>query len=212
MSERLSLGHIEAERHWSALPPEPHLATLHDGPVRLVFVGRICPTKNLHMVLDALHRLDAPAGLDIYGPLEEGLYWSRCKALIGRLPAWVRARYCGELTPAQTRLTFARYDAFVFPTLGEEVGHIIAESLSASCPVICSTKTPWTDLLISGGGIVLPELNPGRLADEIARVAAASHAERAGARQRAGAAYRSWRGGVHRRAGAGRLGAHPSNT
>jgi glycosyltransferase involved in cell wall biosynthesis len=45
------------------------------------------------------------------------------------------------------REVFSRYDAFVLPTLGENVGHVIAESLSASCPVICSDETPWTDLL-----------------------------------------------------------------
>ena len=63
--------------------------------------------------------------------------------------------YHGELQPDAVVTTFARYDAFAFPTLGENFGHVIAESLSAGCAVICSDQTPWTPVLLAGGGTVV---------------------------------------------------------
>lgn len=64
---------------------------------------------------------------------------------------------------------FAQYDAFLFPTLGENLGHVIAESLSAGCPVVCSRSTPWTRVLSRGGGAALASLDFAVWAAEIAR-------------------------------------------
>ncbi|HEY0003146.1 MAG TPA: glycosyltransferase, partial [Actinoplanes sp.] len=108
----------------------------------------------------------------------------------------IRVRYRGELAQGQVRPTFARYDAFVFPTRGENFGHVIAESLSVSCPVICSAETPWNEVLTSGGGAVVRSDRPKELGAELQRIAAMSPAQRLRARESAGAAYRTWRAGV----------------
>jgi len=43
--------------------------------------------------------------------------------------------------------TIQSYDAFLFPTINENFGHVIAESLANSRPVILSKgTTPWDDL------------------------------------------------------------------
>jgi glycosyltransferase involved in cell wall biosynthesis len=84
----------------------------------------------------------------------------------------------------------------VFPTLGENFGHVIAESLSASCPVICSDQTPWNDVLAAGGGTVLRDGVAAELGAELDRIAVMTPAERLRARELAGAAYRDWRAGV----------------
>ncbi|WP_428966706.1 glycosyltransferase [Micromonospora fluostatini] len=163
------------------------------GPARLVFIGRISPMKNLDLVLSALAHVPGPVRLDIYGPEEDQAYWRRCRALVAALPASTSVTHRGVLLPDEVCATFARYDAFVLPTRGENFGHVIAESLSAHCPVICSDRTPWTEVLRDGGGWVVGELTPAALATEIARVAAASPARRRADRLAAGAAYRRWR-------------------
>lgn len=43
-------------------------------------------------------------------------------------------------------VTLANYDVFLFPTFGENFGHVISESLIAGCLPIISNTTPWTDL------------------------------------------------------------------
>jgi glycosyltransferase involved in cell wall biosynthesis len=185
---------IEINQDQSSLPVEPIPANgARPGPARLVFISRIAVKKNLRLILQALPALRAPVEFDIYGPLEDAGYWARCEELIRSLPPAVRVRYRGELVPSAVRRTFSEYDAFVFPTLGENFGHVIAESLSASCPVICSDETPWTDVLEKDGGTVVRDLTVGGLAEAMRRTVSMTPAQRLRARQRAGAAYRAWR-------------------
>ena len=57
-------------------------------------------------------------------------------------------------------MAFNQYDAFLFPTLSENFGHVIAESFVCGCIPIISDQTPWTDMNEAGAGWALP------LADE----------------------------------------------
>lgn len=184
---------VEINEDQSRLPPQPLPVTgPRPGPARCVFVSRISPKKNLELALRALLLVRGQVEFDIYGPREDAGYWARCQALIALLPPTVRVRYRGELPPAAVRDAFHAYDAFIFPTLGENFGHVIAESLSASCPVICSDTTPWTDVLDKGGGQVVRELTAAGLAAALQSVVSMSPEARLRARRAAGEAYRSW--------------------
>jgi glycosyltransferase involved in cell wall biosynthesis len=187
-------AHIVVNHDPRPLPEDPIPATaLNQGPPRYVFISRISRKKNLALTLRTLTGLSTPVQFDIYGTLEDTRYWAECEALIRRMPGHVRVAYHGELLPDAVRVTFSRYDAFLFPTLGENFGHVIAESLSASCPVLCSDQTPWTSVLEAGGGFVVRELTSEALGRELERLAALSPEERCRARQAAGSAYSSWR-------------------
>ncbi|WBB69867.1 glycosyltransferase family 4 protein [Micromonospora sp. WMMD812] len=183
---------INANQTGLPLEPAPVPAPV-PGPLRLVFVGRIAAMKNLALALEALAGVGRPVTLDVYGPIEDAAYWRRCEALLAALPPNVRATYRGSLAPSAVLDVFADHDALVLPTLGENFGHVIAESLAASCPVLCSDRTPWTSVLRDGGGAVPPELTAGAWAAEIERWAALSPKQRHAARLAAGDAYRRWR-------------------
>jgi glycosyltransferase involved in cell wall biosynthesis len=113
------------------------------GPLRVIFVSRISPKKNLDYLLDALSGSSEAVDLTIYGPKEDPEYWESCHRRLVSLPQQVRARYCGEWSPEQVNRTFAASDVFVFPTKGENFGHVILESLSAGTCVVVSDQTPW---------------------------------------------------------------------
>jgi glycosyltransferase involved in cell wall biosynthesis len=164
----------------------------HHGLPKFVYIGRISPEKNLDVAIDALAAVPTPATFDIYGPVGDRKYWSTCERKIAALPYHISVSYCGELAPNQVISTFGLYDAFVFPTLGENFGHVIAESLASSCPVICSDQTPWTPLLKAGGGQVVRDLTPAALGAVLARWAAMSSTEIAVARNAARAAFLEW--------------------
>lgn len=121
-----------------ALPVPPAGAVL-----RLVFLSRISPKKNLAFLLQILAGIDLPLFLTIYGPPEDAVYWQQCEALIAALPPHVSARHAGILSPEQVPAALAQHDLFVFPTLGENFGHVIFEALKAGLPVILSDQTPW---------------------------------------------------------------------
>ncbi|WP_147376207.1 glycosyltransferase family 4 protein [Micromonospora radicis] len=177
------------------LPAEPIPPVRLADRLRLVFVGRVSPMKNLTLTLAALARTTSPITFDIYGPAEDPAYWARCRQLISQLPSTVEVAYRGELHPDLVRETFAQYDAYAMPTLGENFGYTIVESLSASCPVLCSDRTPWTGVLAAGGGVVLTRLTEDELADQLERLARMSPAERLALRGSAADAYRTWAAG-----------------
>jgi glycosyltransferase involved in cell wall biosynthesis len=160
---------------------------------RFVFISRITEMKNLILALQALQTVKAEADFDIYGPVEDVQYWRQCQRLIADLPWNVEGRYLGELRPSQVTDTFAQYDAFVLPTRGENFGHVIAESLSAGCPVICSQRTPWTEVLRQGGGAVLDQLDARTLSEEIEAWANRTPSQRDTAKRSALKAYVEWR-------------------
>ncbi|GHJ09119.1 hypothetical protein TPA0907_34860 [Micromonospora humidisoli] len=172
-------------------PPPPVVA--HDGPLRLVFVGRISPMKNLRTALEAVAGTTRPVEFDIFGPAEDPHYWSRCQRVIATMPGHVRVRYLGELAAADVMPTFSRYDAFLFPTLGENFGHVILESLASGCPVVCSDNTPFSDLIADTGGMVVRPATAADLSRVLDLLADRTPAERAEAKATAGRRYRHWR-------------------
>lgn len=113
------------------------------GHLRLVFISRISPMKNLHGLLAMLRDVKFSVDLDIFGPVEDADNWAICEKIIHVLPSHVNVRYCGSLTPERVSRTFAEYDLFAFPTLGENFGHVIFEALRAGTPVLISDRTPW---------------------------------------------------------------------
>lgn len=118
--------------------------TTGDGTLRLGFISRISPMKNLDGLLRMLGTVSCRAELDIFGPIEDRNYWRLCEDLIGKLPPNVTAAYKGSLAPEDVSRTFVTYDLFPFPTLGENFGHVIFEALRAGTPVLLSDCTPWT--------------------------------------------------------------------
>lgn len=118
----------------------------------VVFVSRICRKKNLDMALRILKGVLGKVNFNIYGIIEDAAYWSECCQLINELPLNVKADYRGELTHEQVPGVFQAHHLFLFPTRGENFGHVIIESLSAGCPVLLSDQTPWRQLLEIGVG------------------------------------------------------------
>lgn len=130
--------HLEAE-----LPVQAASEPNRNESLRIVFISRISPMKNLNGLLRLLTTMSLPIELDIFGPIEDQPYWNSCEALIAKLPPHIRATWKGELEPDAVSPTFANYDLFAFPTHGENFGHVIFEALRAGTPVLISDRTPW---------------------------------------------------------------------
>lgn len=127
-----------------------------DGALRVCFLSRISPKKNLDFALRTLAGVRVPVEFTIYGPIEDEVFWNTCSHLMAQLPSNVRAVYGGEVHPERVRQTLSGHDLFFFPTRGENFGHVIFEALSAGVPVLISDQTPWADLEANGAGWNLP--------------------------------------------------------
>jgi glycosyltransferase involved in cell wall biosynthesis len=127
------------------------------GPLRAIFLSRISHMKNLDYLLRILRDVSGLMTLSIYGPIEDVIYWKYCKSLMQLLPPNVKVTYLGEVSHELVRQTFAKYDVFIFPTKGENFGHVVYESLSTGTALIISDQTPWH--VDSHGGVEVLSLD-----------------------------------------------------
>lgn len=122
------------------------------GQGRFVFLSRIHPKKNLLFAISLFEGIEGKVQFDIYGPIEDENYWKQCQDEIKKIPHNVKVQYKGLISHDQVHEIFSQYDAFLFPTLSENYGHVIAESLIVGTPVIISNQTPWRRLENVGAG------------------------------------------------------------
>jgi glycosyltransferase involved in cell wall biosynthesis len=163
----------------------PQRAPKRPGVVRIVFLGRISPMKNLDGFLRML--ASGPPGVDfaIHGPIEDVRHWAECRRLMTVLPDGVSAIYGGQVTPEDVPSLLAAADALVLPSHGENFGHVVAEALAAACPVLVSDRTPWASVAKAGAGWLLPvDDGPGWHAS-LAALVAMSEEDHAALRARA---------------------------
>jgi glycosyltransferase involved in cell wall biosynthesis len=110
--------------------------------------------------LRALRGVKGEIEVDIVGPVEDETYWKACQRERDQLGENVTVRVCGPADHASVRKRFQGSDLFLFPTLGENFGHVIAEALGSGCPVLLSDRTPWRELEKAGVGWDVPLETP----------------------------------------------------
>lgn len=116
------------------------------GRVRLFFMSRVSPKKNLKFALQVLSKVKGEIQFDIIGPIDDGQYWEQCQSTIDRLPNNISVNYIGSIKHDQISEVLKPYHFFFLPTKNENFGHVIIEALSNACPVILSDQTPWKNL------------------------------------------------------------------
>ncbi len=172
------------------LPPRGHrdvlkLGIKDPGRLRVVFVSRIVPGKNLRFALEALRGVQAAVDFDIVGPIGDEAYWAACQQVIASLPGHIRVQYLGPVPHAEILKVFASHDVFLFPTQAENNGYVILESLLAGCPVLLSDRTPWRGLRELGVGRDLPLEGPAAFSAALEELAALSPEAHLAMRERA---------------------------
>jgi glycosyltransferase involved in cell wall biosynthesis len=145
-----------------AMPSSTTPLEKRPGELRLVFLSRITPMKNLTGAIEMLSGLGGQVTFDIYGPVRDEGYWRQCRALLEHLPPNITARYCGPIEHSAVAETLGRYHFFYLPTLGENFGHAIVEAMACGCPALISDRTPWRDMAAKGVGWDVPLEQPER--------------------------------------------------
>jgi glycosyltransferase involved in cell wall biosynthesis len=126
------------------------------GSLRIIFLARIVPMKNLAGALVAVSSLSGSIRFTVCGPREDNACWQQCSHLLDGIPSNITVELTGAVPHEQVRQTLLAHDVFLLPTLGENFGHGIAEALQAGCPVVISDRTPWRHLDELGVGWDLP--------------------------------------------------------
>jgi glycosyltransferase involved in cell wall biosynthesis len=120
---------------------------------RLLFLGRIHPTKCIDRLLQAW-RLVEPAfddwDLTIAGR-GDAAYELAMRELAAGLEL-KRATFVGPLYGDDKANAYRDADLFILPSHSENFGMVVAEALAHGCPVIASKGAPWEGLEREGCG------------------------------------------------------------
>ena len=136
--------------------PSFHPKTKTAGTLKLINIARVAPEKNLKFALEILKDVSANIIFDFYGPVYNKPYFDECMQLLSSMPPHIKVSYKQVIPNSEVPEILKNYDAMLMPTLGENFGHIILESLIASCPVIISDQTPWQQLDSDNSGRAIP--------------------------------------------------------
>ena len=156
---------------------EKELVVKERGGCKLIFLARIEAKKNLHYALSVLANIKQQVTFNIYGPKEDLNYWKKCDNIIQRLPSNISVNYCGVISHDLVSKTFSSYHGFFFPTISENYGHVLVESMLAGCPVVTSDQVPWQDVNDDMSGWSISLNNPELFTETIETIAAMDQAE-----------------------------------
>lgn len=187
---RILIHEDETKLPAHARVPEPAAEAL-----RCVFYSRLSPKKGLDILCEALVGLPQTSSqvvVDIYGPEEDHEYVEKSKKTISGASQQVSVTFRGPIAHHLALDTLAQYDFMLFPTHGENFGHVIAEALAASLPVVCTDTTPWTPVLSHGGGIVVNQNSPEEWVNVITQLAGLAPREKDRMKVDASLAYDEW--------------------
>tara|TARA_X000001036_G_C20692856_1_gene810015 strand:+ start:2581 stop:3708 length:1128 start_codon:yes stop_codon:yes gene_type:complete len=123
--------------------------------INMCFASRISEKKNLKFALKILNHerlCNYKLNLDIWGPIEDYAYWKECEDIIVKLPKNIIVKYMGTYTPLNQSSKLSNYQLLILPTLNENFGHIIFESMQLGIVPLISNNTPWTEINKLGAG------------------------------------------------------------
>ena len=126
------------------------------GKLKVLFVGRIHPIKNLDYLLSILPNVKGEIHLTVTGSEEDKEYAQQCRAFSQGLPAHITVTFNAEMPHHELAGIFMAHHIFALPTMGENFGHAIFEALAFGKPVLISDQTPWRDLPAKKAGWDLP--------------------------------------------------------
>ena len=165
------------ERHYVALPetsvienalpagtPVAHAAR---SPLRLLFLGRFVPFKNLPALLAAMQHLPE-ATLTLAG---DGPQQTELSRLIHALGLGGRVHLRAAVSGAAKGALFAEHDLLVIPSLTEISPNSALEARAAGLPVLLTEETGLSERLTEGM-IVRALRDPPAIADAVRSIAA----------------------------------------
>ena len=142
------------------LPPPNPPPTKEPGRLKVAFVGRSHPIKNLDLLLTAMAGVQAAIELTAVVSREDDAYAARCRALAAALPSRHQVHFREGMPHEAVGEILRSTHIFALPTKGENFGHAIFEALSFGRPVLVSDQTPWRGLEALGAGMDLPLSGP----------------------------------------------------
>jgi len=143
---------------------------LAQGPLKLLFVGKIIALKGLHLAIDALAASGTDATLAVIG---EGPLQGAMERRAKRLGLGQRLSFRGRQPREEVLKAYSQFEVLVFPSLHDTGGYAVIEAMCQGVPLICLDRGGPAIAVRDGGGIKVPI---GSRRTVVARLAAAIQA------------------------------------
>lgn len=156
----------------------PVFPSVERMPRRLVFLGRMHPTKGFDILVPALSNLarrHPDVETLIAGPDDVG-EWARVEARVQSASPRPNVRWVGALDGEAKWQLLASARAFVLPSHSENFGQAVVEALACRTPVVVSRNCPWGIVEERGAGAWV-ENRPEAVADALRNVLDADDAQ-----------------------------------
>ena len=155
--------HINKDAKIEVIPNLPRFASPNNKPIekksgelKVLCLARIAVEKNNLFAIERVAQLRGKILLDLCGVIYDQEYWAKCKKAIDELPPNITVRHIHGIDGSNVPQFISDHHVLFLPSLGENFGHVIFESLSEGRPVVISDRTPWRDLEDARAGYVLP--------------------------------------------------------
>jgi glycosyltransferase involved in cell wall biosynthesis len=140
-----------------------------DRPVRrLLYAGRIKPTKGVHTGIAAMENLDPSLTLTVAGPVDDAGYLRRLRADAGD-----RIDFRDPVPREEMCALYAEHDVLVFPSEWDEpFSRLVLEAMACGLPVVTTLRGGTADVAEDGeNAIVFPAGDAAALAAGVTRLA-----------------------------------------
>jgi glycosyltransferase involved in cell wall biosynthesis len=158
-------GSTSSAAHWTTGQRAP------GGRLRIVFVGRLNPTKGPHVLLDALSRRpELPVDLDLFGIVQEDAAY--VAELRRQAANDARVRLLAPLSSESVVPTLRAYDVLAVPSVWMETGPLVVyDAFEAGLPVVGSRRGGIAELVQDErNGLLVDPGNPRAWGTALARL------------------------------------------
>lgn len=151
-------GNLPRKTDVSELQAQGRASKNTDG-ITVISIARIAVEKNTLGAIRILRLINCNATVHFWGAVYDESYFQSCKQELKNMPSNVKVIFHGATASSQVRKLLSEADVLLMPTLGENFGHVILESLQVGTPVLISDQTPWRNLESQFAGWDLPLSN-----------------------------------------------------
>jgi len=149
----------------------PKSSDNYNYPPNIAYVGRIDPSKNLEILLKALHKIKSKTNLGfkgyICGPISEPKLAIKLKNMVKnmQLSNQVILNFEG-LNPSEVPNFLKSVDIFVYPSICDWFPNSVLEAMASGCAVITTDVGGQTELIQNKvNGIIIPTNNADALSE-----------------------------------------------
>lgn len=143
-----------------------------DGRRVVLYLGRLDRNKGVDLLIRAFSRLPsqfADVLLLIVGPDSNNMSRSELMALTAGLCIQDRVRFTGMVSEEEKLAAYQYSDIYVLPSLSENFGYTVLESLARGTPVLISRALPWPEVPAERAGRVV-QADMGQLVEGLIRL------------------------------------------